>query len=164
MAVALIAMAIAAGWIILGHVDDSGFWIISKNFFDMTVEQKPPATWTGFEAVVSVVNFAVAAALARVRLIRISAEPGGERIGSRRAVGLGPRPGDVPIRSDRTPQSDYDHTTEHRKLHIPTSSASIELNPTLPWNDIEAPGDSPRLTALSRASWRRLRTRTGRWR
>jgi GntP family gluconate:H+ symporter len=61
MAVALIAMAIAAGSIILSHVNDGGFWIISK-FFNMTVKQTLQ-TWTVLETVLSVVSFAVAAAL-----------------------------------------------------------------------------------------------------
>ncbi|MET0475817.1 MAG: gluconate:H+ symporter [Mycobacterium sp.] len=61
MAVALIAMAIAAGSIILSHVNDGGFWIISK-FFNMSVKQTLQ-TWTVLETVLSVVSFAVAAAL-----------------------------------------------------------------------------------------------------
>jgi GntP family gluconate:H+ symporter len=61
MAVALIAMAIAAGSIILSHVNDGGFWIISK-FFNLTVKQTLQ-TWTVLETVLSVVSFAVAAGL-----------------------------------------------------------------------------------------------------
>jgi GntP family gluconate:H+ symporter len=61
MAVALIAMAIAAGSIILSHVNDGGFWIISK-FFNMSVKQTLQ-TWTVLETVLSVVSFAVAAGL-----------------------------------------------------------------------------------------------------
>jgi gluconate:H+ symporter, GntP family len=61
MAVALIGMAIAAGSIILSHVNDGGFWIISK-YFNMTVKQTLQ-TWTVLETVLSVVSFAVAAAL-----------------------------------------------------------------------------------------------------
>jgi gluconate:H+ symporter, GntP family len=61
MAVALIAMAIAAGSIILSHVSDGGFWIISK-FFNMSVKQTLQ-TWTVLETVLSVVSFAVAAGL-----------------------------------------------------------------------------------------------------
>jgi GntP family gluconate:H+ symporter len=61
MAVALIAMAIAAGSIILSHVNDGGFWIISK-FFNLTVKQTLQ-TWTVLETVLSVVSFAVAASL-----------------------------------------------------------------------------------------------------
>ncbi|PXX56570.1 GntP family gluconate:H+ symporter [Nocardia tenerifensis] len=61
MSIALIAMAIAAGSIILSHVNDGGFWIIAK-FFNMTVKQTLQ-TWTVLETVLSVVSFAVAAIL-----------------------------------------------------------------------------------------------------
>jgi GntP family gluconate:H+ symporter len=58
---ALIAMAIAAGSIIASHVNDGGFWIISK-YFNMTVKQTLQ-TWTVLETVLSVVSFAVAGTL-----------------------------------------------------------------------------------------------------
>jgi len=61
MGVALIAMAIAAGSIILSHVNDGGFWIIAK-YFNMTVKQTLQ-TWTVLETILSVVSFTVAAAL-----------------------------------------------------------------------------------------------------
>ncbi|MFE3196063.1 GntP family permease [Nocardia sp. NPDC059240] len=61
VALALIAMAIAAGSIILSHVNDGGFWIISK-FFNLTVKQTLQ-TWTVLETVLSVVSFAVAGLL-----------------------------------------------------------------------------------------------------
>ncbi|WP_040807319.1 GntP family permease [Nocardia concava] len=61
VALALIAMAIAAGSIILSHVNDGGFWIIAK-FFNLTVKQTLQ-TWTVLETVLSVVSFAVAAVL-----------------------------------------------------------------------------------------------------
>ncbi|SNS91616.1 GntP family permease [Rhodococcoides kyotonense] len=61
MATALVAMAIAAGSIILSHVNDGGFWIIAK-FFNMTVKQTLQ-TWTVLETILSVVSFAVAAVL-----------------------------------------------------------------------------------------------------
>lgn len=61
MAVALIAMAIAAGSIVLSHVNDGGFWIISK-FFNLTVKQTLQ-TWTVLETILSVVSFTVAAIL-----------------------------------------------------------------------------------------------------
>ncbi|MFD5180393.1 GntP family permease [Nocardia sp. NPDC058379] len=61
MSIALIAMAIAAGSIIASHVNDGGFWIISK-YFNMTVKQTLQ-TWTVLETVLSVVSFAVAALL-----------------------------------------------------------------------------------------------------
>lgn len=60
-AVALIAMAIAAGSIILSHVNDGGFWMISK-FFDLTVKQTLQ-TWTVLETILSVVSFAMAGLL-----------------------------------------------------------------------------------------------------
>ncbi|MET8871759.1 gluconate:H+ symporter [Nocardia sp. NPDC004604] len=61
LAIALIAMAIAAGSIILSHVNDGGFWIISK-YFNLSVKQTLQ-TWTVLETVLSVVSFAVAAVL-----------------------------------------------------------------------------------------------------
>jgi gluconate:H+ symporter, GntP family len=61
VAVALIAMAIAAGSIILSHVNDGGFWISSK-YFNITGTQTLQ-TWTVLETVLSVVSFAVAASL-----------------------------------------------------------------------------------------------------
>ncbi|MFF0491013.1 GntP family permease [Nocardia sp. NPDC004068] len=61
VSLALIAMAIAAGSIILSHVNDGGFWIISK-FFNMTVKQTL-MTWSVLETILSVVSFAVAAVL-----------------------------------------------------------------------------------------------------
>ncbi|MFD3704894.1 GntP family permease [Nocardia sp. NPDC058658] len=61
MAIALIAMSIAAGSIILSHVNDGGFWIIAK-YFNMTVKQTLQ-TWTVLETILSVVSFAVAALL-----------------------------------------------------------------------------------------------------
>ncbi|MFB8004382.1 GntP family permease [Nocardia sp. NPDC056000] len=60
-ALALIAMSIAAGSIVLSHVNDGGFWIISK-YFNMTVKQTLQ-TWTVLETILSVVSFAVAAVL-----------------------------------------------------------------------------------------------------
>ncbi|WP_194818799.1 GntP family permease [Nocardia sp. XZ_19_385] len=61
MSIALIAMAIAAGSIILSHVNDGGFWIIAK-YFNLTVKQTLQ-TWTVLETILSVVSFAVAAVL-----------------------------------------------------------------------------------------------------
>ncbi|MBM6403201.1 GntP family permease [Phycicoccus sp. CSK15P-2] len=56
---AVIAVAIAAGSIILSHVNDGGFWIISR-YFNMTVKETL-MTWTVLETVLSVVGFAAAA-------------------------------------------------------------------------------------------------------
>ncbi|KZM73597.1 GntP family permease [Nocardia terpenica] len=61
MSLALIAMAIAAGSIVLSHVNDGGFWMISK-FFNLTVKQTLQS-WSVLETVLSVVSFAVAAVL-----------------------------------------------------------------------------------------------------
>jgi len=61
MSVALIAMAISAGSIILSHVNDGGFWMVSK-FFNLSVKQTLQ-TWSVLETVLSVVSFAVAAVL-----------------------------------------------------------------------------------------------------
>ncbi|MFJ4657516.1 GntP family permease [Nocardia sp. NPDC088792] len=61
LALALIAMAIAAGSIVLSHVNDGGFWMISK-FFNLSVKQTLQ-TWTVLETILSVVSFAVAALL-----------------------------------------------------------------------------------------------------
>lgn len=58
---ALIVMAISAGSIIASHVNDGGFWIISK-YFNMTVKQTLQ-TWTVLETVLSVVGFAMASLL-----------------------------------------------------------------------------------------------------
>ena len=54
-------MAISAGSIIASHVNDGGFWIISK-YFNMTVKQTLQ-TWTVLETVLSVVGFAMASLL-----------------------------------------------------------------------------------------------------
>lgn len=58
---ALIVIAISSGSIIASHVNDGGFWIISK-YFNMSVKDTLK-TWTVLETVLSVVGFAVAATL-----------------------------------------------------------------------------------------------------
>ena len=55
---AVVAVAIAAGSIILSHVNDGGFWIISR-YFNMTVKETL-MTWTVLETILSVVGFAAA--------------------------------------------------------------------------------------------------------
>ncbi|MER7556551.1 gluconate:H+ symporter [Nocardioides sp. NPDC126508] len=55
---AVIAVAIAAGSIILSHVNDGGFWIVSR-YFNLTVKQTL-ATWTVLETVLSITGFAAA--------------------------------------------------------------------------------------------------------
>jgi GntP family gluconate:H+ symporter len=61
---ALLVVAISAGSIIASHVNDGGFWIISR-YFDMTVPQTLK-TWTVLETVLSVSGFGVAALLMAV--------------------------------------------------------------------------------------------------
>lgn len=56
---ALIVMAIASGSVIASHVNDGGFWIISK-YFNMSVKDTLK-TWTVLETVLSVVGFGMAA-------------------------------------------------------------------------------------------------------
>ncbi|MFC0548433.1 GntP family permease [Kutzneria chonburiensis] len=56
---ALIAMAIASGSIIASHVNDGGFWIVSR-YFGIPVKETL-ASWTVLETVLSVVGFAMAA-------------------------------------------------------------------------------------------------------
>ena len=54
-------MAIASGSVIASHVNDGGFWIISK-YFNMSVKDTLK-TWTVLETVLSVVGFGMAALL-----------------------------------------------------------------------------------------------------
>ena len=54
---ATLVIAISAGSIIASHVNDGGFWIISR-YFNMTVKQTL-ATWTVLETILSVVGFAM---------------------------------------------------------------------------------------------------------
>ncbi len=58
---ALIVMAISSGSIIASHVNDGGFWIISK-YFNMSVKDTLK-TWTVLETVLSVVGFGMSALL-----------------------------------------------------------------------------------------------------
>lgn len=59
--IALIAVAISAGSIIASHVNDGGFWIVSR-YFNMTVKDTL-RTWTVLETILSVVGFTVAGLL-----------------------------------------------------------------------------------------------------
>ncbi|GAA4005475.1 gluconate:H+ symporter [Allokutzneria multivorans] len=61
---ALIGAAIAAGSIIASHVNDGGFWIVSRYFGISTKDTLK--TWTVQETILSVVGFVVAAALMAV--------------------------------------------------------------------------------------------------
>jgi GntP family gluconate:H+ symporter len=56
--VALIVVAVSAGSIIASHVNDGGFWIVSK-YFNMSVTDTLK-TWTVLETILSVVGFAMA--------------------------------------------------------------------------------------------------------
>lgn len=58
---ALIGIAIAAGSIILSHVNDGGFWIVQR-YFNMTVPQTL-LTWSVLETILSVVGFGMVALL-----------------------------------------------------------------------------------------------------
>ncbi len=59
--VALLVTAIAAGATVLSHVNDSGFWLVSR-FFGMD-EQTTLKTWTVMETTLGLSAFAIAAAL-----------------------------------------------------------------------------------------------------
>ncbi|MFE2753196.1 GntP family permease [Actinosynnema sp. NPDC059335] len=61
---ALLVMAIASGSIIASHVNDGGFWIVSR-YFGLSVKETLQ-TWTVLETILSVVGFAVAALLSLV--------------------------------------------------------------------------------------------------
>ncbi|MCW2902682.1 MAG: permease [Streptosporangiaceae bacterium] len=58
---ALIAIAISAGSIIASHVNDGGFWMVSR-YFNMSVRETLK-TWTVLETILSVVGFAAAGLL-----------------------------------------------------------------------------------------------------
>ncbi|MBO8187593.1 GntP family permease [Streptomyces spirodelae] len=58
---ALVIMAISAGSIFASHVNDGGFWMVSK-YFGIS-ERDTLASWTVLESVLSVAGFAVAAVL-----------------------------------------------------------------------------------------------------
>jgi gluconate:H+ symporter, GntP family len=61
---ALLVVAISAGSIIASHVNDGGFWIVSR-YFGLSVAQTLK-TWTVLETLLSVSGFAVAAILMAV--------------------------------------------------------------------------------------------------
>jgi GntP family gluconate:H+ symporter len=56
---AVIVIAISAGSIIASHVNDGGFWIVSR-YFNMSVKQTL-LTWTVLETILSIVGFVAAA-------------------------------------------------------------------------------------------------------
>ncbi|WP_394616705.1 GntP family permease [Lentzea sp. JNUCC 0626] len=61
---ALVVMAIASGSIIASHVNDGGFWIVSR-YFGLSVKETLQS-WTVLETILSVVGFVVAALLSLV--------------------------------------------------------------------------------------------------
>ncbi|MGI8332672.1 GntP family permease [Actinomadura scrupuli] len=61
---ALVAIAISAGSIIASHVNDGGFWIVSR-YFNMSVRDTLK-TWTVLETILSVVGFTMAGLLSLV--------------------------------------------------------------------------------------------------
>ncbi|MFC5718958.1 GntP family permease [Streptomyces gamaensis] len=62
--VALVIVAISAGSIFASHVNDGGFWMVSKYFG--IPERETLASWTVLESVLSVAGFAVAGVLSLV--------------------------------------------------------------------------------------------------
>ncbi|HUQ61309.1 gluconate:H+ symporter [Lentzea sp.] len=61
---ALVVMAIASGSIIASHVNDGGFWIVSR-YFGLSVKETLQS-WTVLETILSVVGFTVAALISLV--------------------------------------------------------------------------------------------------
>ena len=59
--IALLVMAIAAGATVLSHVNDSGFWLVSR-FFEMD-ERTTLQTWTVMATTVGVTAFVMASVL-----------------------------------------------------------------------------------------------------
>jgi len=58
---ALVVVAIAAGASAMSHVNDSGFWMVSR--YMLMTEKQTFLTWTVISTVVSVVGFGLAMAL-----------------------------------------------------------------------------------------------------
>lgn len=58
---ATMVVAVAAGSVIISHVNDSGFWLVGR-FFDMDVKTTLK-TWTVLETLIGVVGFALAAVI-----------------------------------------------------------------------------------------------------
>lgn len=59
--VAAVVIAVAAGSVVVSHVNDSGFWLVGR-FFGMDVKTTL-ATWTVLETLIGVMGFAIAAAV-----------------------------------------------------------------------------------------------------
>ena len=61
MQVAALVIAVAAGSVVVSHVNDSGFWLVGR-FFGMDVKTTLK-TWTVMETLIGVMGFAIAAAI-----------------------------------------------------------------------------------------------------
>ncbi|WP_247040474.1 GntP family permease [Arthrobacter rhizosphaerae] len=61
MQVAALVIAVAAGSVVVSHVNDSGFWLVGR-FFGMDVKTTL-ATWTVMETLIGVMGFAIASAI-----------------------------------------------------------------------------------------------------
>ncbi len=59
--VAAVVIAVAAGSVVVSHVNDSGFWLVGR-FFGMDVKTTL-ATWTVLETLIGVMGFGIAAAV-----------------------------------------------------------------------------------------------------
>lgn len=58
---AALVIAVAAGSVVVSHVNDSGFWLVGR-FFDMDVKTTFK-TWTVMETAIGVMGFGIAAAV-----------------------------------------------------------------------------------------------------
>jgi GntP family gluconate:H+ symporter len=61
MQVAALVIAVAAGSVVVSHVNDSGFWLVGR-FFGMDVKTTLK-TWTVMETLIGVMGFAIAAVI-----------------------------------------------------------------------------------------------------
>jgi GntP family gluconate:H+ symporter len=61
MQVAALVIAVAAGSVVVSHVNDSGFWLVGR-FFGMDVKTTLK-TWTVMETLIGVMGFAIAATI-----------------------------------------------------------------------------------------------------
>jgi len=61
MQVAAMVIAVAAGSVVVSHVNDSGFWLVGR-FFGMDVKTTLK-TWTVMETLIGVMGFAIAAVI-----------------------------------------------------------------------------------------------------
>ena len=58
---ATVVVAVAAGSVVLSHVNDSGFWLVGR-FFDMDVKTTFK-TWTVMETLIGLMGFVIALAI-----------------------------------------------------------------------------------------------------